>query len=72
MASRRLRRLANSAAKAWLAYVVRVSAGRAERKLVVADRWIYGYVVQPTALRFYGHRGWRRGTALSSRVRTWS
>ena len=47
-------RLANSAAKAWLAYVVRVRPAVRSGKLVVADRWIYGYVVQPAALRFYG------------------
>jgi thymidylate kinase len=47
-------RLANSAARAWLAHAVRVRPAVRSGKLVVADRWIYGYVVQPVALRFYG------------------
>jgi len=47
-------RLASSAARAWLAHAVRVQPAVRSGKLVVADRWIYGYVVQPAALRFYG------------------
>ena len=46
-------RLANSAARAWLAHAARVRPA-IRRGTLVGDRWIYGYVVQPGALRFYG------------------
>jgi thymidylate kinase len=47
-------RLANSAARAWLAHASRVRPALRRGTLVVGDRWIYGYVAQPEALRFYG------------------
>jgi len=47
-------RLANSAARAWLAHASRVRPAIRRGTLVVGDRWMYGYVVQPDALRFYG------------------
>ncbi len=56
-------RLANSAARAWLAYASRVLPAVRSGKLVVADRWIYGYVAQPAALRFYGP-SWLAAAAL--------
>jgi thymidylate kinase len=38
----------------WTGYLVRVQPALSAGRLVVADRWAYGYLVQPAALRFYG------------------
>ena len=47
-------RLAHGAARAWLAHASRIRPAVRRGTLVVGDRWIYGYVAQPDALRFYG------------------
>jgi hypothetical protein len=38
----------------WLGYLLRVRPAVNVGTLVVADRWAYGYLVHPRALRFYG------------------
>ncbi|NIA25555.1 MAG: hypothetical protein GWP04_08280 [Gammaproteobacteria bacterium] len=38
----------------WVGYVFRVRPALARGTLVVGDRWAYGYLVQPAALKFYG------------------
>ena len=38
----------------WAGYLLRIRPFLREDGLVVADRWAYGYVAQPRALRFYG------------------
>ncbi len=38
----------------WAGYVLRVRPAVRSGRLVVADRWGYGYFAQPTALRFHG------------------
>jgi thymidylate kinase len=47
-------RLLRNAARCWTAYVATVRPAVRPGALVVGDRWLYGYVVQPHALRFYG------------------
>ncbi len=38
----------------WLGYVTSIRPRLKEGMLIVADRWCYGYLAQPTALRYYG------------------
>lgn len=38
----------------WVGYLARVRPALRGGALVVGDRWGYGYLAQPTALRFYG------------------
>jgi thymidylate kinase len=47
-------RLAAGWARFWLGYLTAVRPALRAGALVVADRWAYGYVVQPQALRFAG------------------
>jgi thymidylate kinase len=47
-------RLVRSFCLSWLAHHFRVEPARKKGVLVIADRWIYGYCVQPRALRFWG------------------
>jgi thymidylate kinase len=50
-------RLARNVVRWWFGYLVRVRPALRRGCLVISDRWLYGYLVQPTALRFYGpHR----------------
>ena len=47
-------RLVRNLAWFWLAYLVRVRPALRKGHLVVGDRWAYGYLVQPYALKYYG------------------
>jgi thymidylate kinase len=47
-------RLARSTVVFWLAYLIRIRPALERGTLVVADRWSYGYVAQPLALRYFG------------------
>lgn len=47
-------RLARSLAAFWLGYLRHVRPAVRRGGLVVADRWVYGYLGQPHALKFYG------------------
>jgi thymidylate kinase len=38
----------------WWAYVTTILPARSRGYLVVGDRWIYGYVVAPESLRYFG------------------
>jgi len=49
-------RLARSWCRFWLGYLTSVRPALRRGSLVVADRWAYGYVVQPFALKYYGPR----------------
>jgi thymidylate kinase len=43
-----------NAARCWLGYLTTIRPALKRSWLVVGDRWMYGYVVQPDALRFQG------------------
>jgi thymidylate kinase len=47
-------RLVRNVIHFWLGYLMRVRPALNVGTLVVADRWAYGYLVHPHALRFYG------------------
>jgi thymidylate kinase len=47
-------RLFRNAARCWLSYLTTIRPTLGRKALVIGDRWIYGYIVQPYALRFYG------------------
>jgi hypothetical protein len=47
-------RLAKNAVRCWLGYLRTVRPALARRWLIIGDRWLYGYIVQPEALRFQG------------------
>jgi thymidylate kinase len=47
-------RLFRNAGKCWLGYLSTVRPALARDWLIVGDRWMYGYLVQPDALKFYG------------------
>jgi hypothetical protein len=47
-------RLIRNATRCWLGYLSTVRPALKRRWLVIGDRWMYGYVVQPDALRFHG------------------
>jgi thymidylate kinase len=47
-------RLARNFAWFWLAYLVRVLPATNAGTLVIGDRWAYGYLAQPYALKYYG------------------
>jgi hypothetical protein len=49
-------RLVRNVLRSWIAYAVRIHPALQRGCLVVGDRWMYGYLVQPHALRFYGPR----------------
>jgi thymidylate kinase len=49
-------RLLRNAARCWITYVARIAPAMRRGTLVVGDRWLYGYLVQPHALRYYGPR----------------
>lgn len=50
-------RLLRSVARCWATYVARIAPARRRGTLVVGDRWLYGYLVQPRALKYYGPPG---------------
>lgn len=47
-------RLTINMARAWLAYLFRIRRALDRKTLVVCDRWGYGYLGQPAALRYRG------------------
>jgi thymidylate kinase len=47
----------------WIGYLTAIRPTIARGELVVADRWIYGYLVQPQPLRF-GGPGWLARLAI--------
>jgi thymidylate kinase len=49
-------RLARNVARSWIGHLARVRPAVRRGSLVVGDRWLYGYVVQPRALAYYGPR----------------
>jgi hypothetical protein len=50
-------RLLRNVARCWVSYVGRIAPAIRRGTLVVGDRWLYGYLVQPQALRYYGPAG---------------
>jgi thymidylate kinase len=50
-------RLARNFVRFWIGYVVRVRPALNRGTLVLGDRWAYGYLVQPGALRYHGPAG---------------
>lgn len=47
-------RIARNFVRIWAGYLVRVRPALARGTLVMGDRWAYGYLAQPLALKFYG------------------
>jgi thymidylate kinase len=47
-------RLLRNVVRCWAGYLTAVRPARRRGALVVGDRWVYGYIAQPGALRFYG------------------
>jgi thymidylate kinase len=47
-------RILRNLVRFWAGYLLRVRPAISAGRLVVADRWAYGYLVQPVALKFYG------------------
>ena len=47
-------RLLRNAIRCWLGYLGTVRPALRRSWLVIGDRWMYGYLAQPTALKFYG------------------
>ena len=47
-------RIGRNLARAWLGYLLVIRPAVRSGKVVVGDRWLYGYVAQPRALRFHG------------------
>jgi thymidylate kinase len=56
-------RLGRSVVASWIGYLTAIRPTIARGELVVADRWIYGYLVQPRPLRF-GGPGWLARLAI--------
>jgi len=54
-------RLGRNAVRCWIAYLRHIRPAVSAGDLVVGDRWIYGYLVQPEALRFSGPEVLARG-----------
>jgi energy-coupling factor transporter ATP-binding protein EcfA2 len=53
-------RLVRNVARFWLAYVIRVRPAMAKGMLVIGDRGMFGYLVQPHALKFHGPASFAR------------
>jgi thymidylate kinase len=54
-------RLLVNLSRFWAGYLLRIRPLLRQNGLVVADRWAYGYLAQPRALRFYGPAWLARG-----------
>jgi thymidylate kinase len=50
-------RLLRTVWRSWVGYLVRIRPALRRGCLVIGDRWLYGYVVQPHALKYYGPHG---------------
>ena len=57
-------RLGRNVVRFWIGYLCSVRPALRKGALVVGDRWAYGYLVQPQALRFHGP-AWLARTALA-------
>lgn len=55
-----LLRIGRTWLRAWISYVLSIRPAVRAGSLVVGDRWLYGYLVQPLALKFYGPRWFAR------------
>lgn len=53
-------RLVRNVARFWLAHMIRVRPAMAKGMLVIGDRGMFGYLVQPHALKFYGPSSFAR------------
>jgi thymidylate kinase len=53
-------RLVRNALRFWIAYLLRVRPATSAGALVIGDRGMYGYLVQPRALKFYGPSAFAR------------
>lgn len=53
-------RLVRNAVRFWIAYLLRVRPAAKAGALVIGDRGMYGYLVQPRALKFYGPSAFAR------------
>ena len=49
-----LLRIGRNLIRAWISYVLAIRPAVRLGSIVVGDRWLYGYAVQPLALKFYG------------------
>ncbi len=49
-------RILRSLTQSWMGYLIRVRPILESGGLVIADRWIYRYLTQPRALKYYGPR----------------
>jgi thymidylate kinase len=47
-------RLLRNAVKCWVGYLSTVRPALKQSWLIVGDRWLYGYIVQPAPLKFHG------------------
>ena len=47
-------RLARNVVRFWIGYLATIRPALQRGALVVADRWAYGYVAQPRALKYFG------------------
>jgi len=47
-------RLVRNVVRCWLGYVKSVRPALKRSFLIVGDRWMYGYIVQPDAMKFHG------------------
>ena len=47
-------RLVRNAVRCWLGYLKTVRPALKRGLLIVGDRWMYGYIVQPEAMKFHG------------------
>jgi thymidylate kinase len=47
-------RLVRNAVRCWVGYLTSVRPALKRGLLIVGDRWMYGYVVQPEAMKFHG------------------
>jgi thymidylate kinase len=47
-------RLARNVASSWVGYLTAIRPSTSRGDLVVGDRWLYGYLVQPRPLRYGG------------------
>jgi thymidylate kinase len=49
-------RIVRNVLRSWIAYLLHINPALRRGCLVIGDRWLYGYLVQPYALKFYGPR----------------
>jgi thymidylate kinase len=47
-------RLVRNAVRCWVGYLKSVRPALKRGSLIVGDRWMYGYIVQPDAMKFHG------------------